>query len=183
MRFRTFAIALCTASICGPSFAIEYSPPTGAWYQVLTADFFEEVCTTSTAPCDIPAGNYVLINFGTDPATRTSLTLPRSGTVGEDPANPLGLVFVDETCKIGGNVERCEVSCPVGSAVVGVTTCNAYWVDTSGPGGGLVRPVPTAFERSGTGGAVCLTMPGALVSVDAQDDTIEVGVTCAPYSR
>ena len=188
MRLVPTTAAACLAAACAPSFAGDYSPPEGGWYQLLTPDTFEEVCSTSTAPCFVPPGEYVQIDFGTTPETRERIVVPETGSVGADPTNPLGLVFVEQACTIGdnfigGDVERCEVSCPAGSAVVGVTTCRAYWVDRSGPGGGLVRGVPTWFERIDAATVDCRAMEGSLIGADPRDDTVEVGVSCAPYSR
>ena len=78
-RFLRTSLA-CLALVAGHAGAAPYTFSGPAYQQLQRLDTYETVCQTGDPqPCDVPAGRYTLLNFGTNPATRTIVTVGESG--------------------------------------------------------------------------------------------------------
>lgn len=122
------------ALIAGPATAVEYVPPDGTgWWQLQSSDgTYTEVCAEGTGPCDPPPGTYLLIDFATSPATRTSVTIEAPGGTDSERVPEL---FVTAVSGVGSNGDdgttQASVTCPEGKVVVG-GACNARSLSNQG---------------------------------------------------
>ena len=135
-RARTTAFA-ALALIAGQATAVEYVPPDGTgWWQLQSTDgTYTEVCADGAGPCDPPPGTYLLIDFGTSPATRTRVTIeaPAGGQDGRAPR--LYVTAVSGVGPVGQGslqgVTSASVTCPQDQEVVG-GACNARSLSDQG---------------------------------------------------
>lgn len=114
------------------TWAVEYTFPTDGWYQLQDPATFREVCTTSSAVCDIPAGEYVLINHSlpqTDSNHRTSIAIGSSNSGSNPEPNTqyrIESTMVEQSCLNGfpskpfaTDDQPCVAYCPQGYGVTG----------------------------------------------------------------
>ena len=132
-RIRPAAFA-AFALLAGQAAAVEYVPPDGTgWWQLQSTDgTYTEICAEGAGPCDPPPGTYLLIDFGTSPATRTRVTLEAPGGTGSGSTPEL---FVTAVSGVGSNgasgATEASVTCPEGKLVVG-GACNARSLSDQG---------------------------------------------------
>ena len=151
-RAATLGIGL--AALASRVDAVPYDPNLG-YFQLQDPVTYETVCETGLGACDVPAGDYVLIDFTVSPPSRTPVTV---GGDGGTPLNPSSFVRVDEGCDFERNAltstngpgtrfaedASCLATCPASAPrVYGVLRCEA--------GAGQVRDQTELLEvRFGT---------------------------------
>jgi len=104
------------------TFAVEYTAPDGTgWWQLQESDTYSTVCTMDSGVCDVPPGVYTLVNFRTNPATRTRVTI-------NEPSPPISGALTISIERFVGNAAPStsfESTCPVAGALAASATCTA----------------------------------------------------------
>lgn len=116
------AIALLTQS----AFAVEYTLPTGAWYQLQDTESYETACEGNGATCDVAPGRYQLINHDlpfTDPDHKRIENVTTGSPNLEEPSEPELPAFYTLYIQ-NENAQEAGLSCTAGDRAIG-STCNA----------------------------------------------------------
>ena len=148
MPHRTPIIALAVLAASSAANAVEYSPPDGTgWWQLQSTDgTYTEVCAEGTGPCDVEPGTYTLIDFGTSPATRTSVRV--RGDDGSDMPAPGGPRYTIVT-----NTDPRPTLQAFGSEFYVIVSCPAGQVGVSGDCSGLAENDPESSAVHGIWGS------------------------------
>ncbi len=104
--------------------AITYSFVGPSWKQLQDPITFQTLCETGL-PCDVPAGTYNLVDFGTSPATVTSVTV---GAQSPGTQQSGVLTVITENCNYQpagiGYRHSCLARCPAGMKVISALSCS-----------------------------------------------------------
>lgn len=144
------AACLC-ATLSVSAFAVEYKLPDDGWYQLRDSSTYAELCNSSLASCNVPPGDYLLINHSvllTDDRHTTHVTITEDQPEPESPPHnayySIQSTVVQEDCLYGfpgrpmeNDDQPCIAQCPDSYALTG-GSCRAWRDDTYidfGPGG------------------------------------------------
>lgn len=132
-------LILTLASVfgAGGALAVEYSLPDDGWYQLQNADSYEELCSSASTSCDVPPGQYILINHSVpsdEPGHREIITVASTDPVNTNYAIESTIVTTECTFGYPGRPNAqdgmpCVAQCPDSYALTG-GSCRATRFDT-----------------------------------------------------
>lgn len=117
------------------AFAVQYSVPSDGWYQLQSLPSYETVCSSIEVTCDVPAGQYVLVNHSlpvSEAKHRQKITISEPNA-----QFSIKTTVVYQDCingypgrPLSSDDEPCVASCPDGYARTG-GSCKASRKDTA----------------------------------------------------
>ena len=134
---RAVALGIGLVALASRVDAVPYDPNLG-YFQLQDPVTYETVCETGFGPCDVPPGDYVLIDFTVSPPSRAPVTVGDAGS--GTPLTASSFVRVDESCDFERNGltstngpgtrfaegASCLATCPASAPrVYGVLRCEA----------------------------------------------------------
>ncbi len=122
-------LSLVTASI---AHAVPYElPMDSGWYQLQDSNTYETLCSTGSGlPCDVPPGDYVLINHNAAVGQPDRRIIVQVGKQDDGPT----IIYESKTCESDIDLRTyvgvaCTVQCTVGMLTGG--SCSAHFTGTA----------------------------------------------------